>query len=73
MVKLKSVGNFLKAMDPLFYELVLPLRFSIFTGKMPVFRDWLRVIVIASIKGSLIIYTVITLWIIHPDRCYVLF
>ena len=52
MVRLKSVGNFLKAMDPLSYELVLPWRFSIFQ-RLFVFRDWLRVIVIASIKGSI--------------------
>ena len=33
MVKLKSLGNFLKAMDPLFHELVLPLQFLIFQEK----------------------------------------
>ena len=33
MVKLKLVGNFLKAVDPLFYELVLPWQFSIFQEK----------------------------------------
>ena len=54
MVRLKSVGNFVKAMDHFFYELILPLQFLFFSGKMPVFRDWLRVIVITSIRGSLI-------------------
>ena len=52
--KIEIGDNFLRAMDPIFYEMVLPLQFSFFLGKMPVFRDWLRVIVIASIRGSLI-------------------
>ena len=40
MVKLKSVCNFLKAMDPLFYELVLPLQFSIFQESFFKFSDY---------------------------------
>ena len=45
MVRLKLVSDYPKAMNHLFHELVLLLPFLFFLGKMPVFRDCLRVIV----------------------------
>ena len=51
MVRLKSVGNFLKAMDQLFYELAFTFAIFNFSGKMSVFRY-----IIASKKGRKALY-----------------
>ena len=50
-LRLKSVGNFLKAMDHLFYELAFAFAIFNFSGKMSVFRD-----IIASKKERKVLY-----------------